>query len=109
MMETKRLIEAASAIAQATRMRVVESLAAEGPAGLAAGELATLVGTPPNTMSTHLAILARAGVVASDREGKVVRYRLLPDILRAMAEQLTSIADAAVVVTSELSEVVPAA
>ena len=75
-------------------MRVVESLAAEGAAGLAAGDLAALVGTPPNTMSTHLAILARAGVVASNRKGRVVTYRLVPDILRDIAGHLAAIASA---------------
>ena len=93
-MEVNGLIEALGAVGQATRLRILETLATEGTAGLPAGDLAALIGTPSNTMSTHLAILARAGVVASEREGRLVRYRMLPDGLRSMAEHLASIADA---------------
>ena len=39
------------------------------PAGLSAGALAEAVGCPHNTLSTHIAILARAGLVKGTREG----------------------------------------
>ena len=42
--------------------------------GFAAGDLAEQVGVPANTMSTHLAILARAGQVRSDRQGRTINY-----------------------------------
>src|SRR5208282_1333153 len=43
--------------------------------GLAAGAIADIVGAPHNTLSTHLAILARAGLVRGAREGRSIIYR----------------------------------
>jgi ArsR family transcriptional regulator len=40
-----------------------------------AGELARLMAIPQNTMSTHLAILARAGLVRGDRHSRSIIYR----------------------------------
>lgn len=40
-----------------------------------AGELARLMEIPQNTMSTHLAILARAGLVRGERHSRSIIYR----------------------------------
>lgn len=40
-----------------------------------AGGIATSVGGVQNTVSSHLAALTRAGLIASERSGRVVRYR----------------------------------
>lgn len=77
-----------SALAQPTRLRVTTMLAGEFPKGLPVGELATRVDTPQNTMSGHLAILARAGLVATRRIGRIVEYRVEPETLRSLAEFL---------------------
>ena len=90
-METEFLVEATAALAQITRIKVVAKLAEHGEEGLPAGELAKLLATPANTMSTHLAILARAGVVTAERRGRGVTYRLVPDTLRRIAAQLAEI------------------
>jgi ArsR family transcriptional regulator len=45
------------------------------PAGVAAGELARLIGVPQNTMSAHLAILSRAGLVIGERHSRTIIYR----------------------------------
>ncbi len=47
-----------------------------GPDGLAAGELARALKVPHNTMSTHLAILSRAGLVRARRESRSMIYAL---------------------------------
>jgi ArsR family transcriptional regulator len=39
-----------------------------------AGDIATQLSVPPNTMSSHLAVLSRAGLVASRKEGRSVIY-----------------------------------
>lgn len=71
-----------SALAQPTRMTVFAALAKHRPDGLPVGELAKLVDTPANTMSAHLAILARAGAVVASRAGRVVTYTIAPEVLR---------------------------
>jgi DNA-binding transcriptional ArsR family regulator len=47
-----------------------------------AGEIARLVGTPQNTMSAHLAVLARAGLVRGERRSRSIIYRADLDRLR---------------------------
>ena len=46
---------------------------------------------PQNTLSTHLAILARAGLVRSERRGRTVAYRADLGQLRAVTSGLTGL------------------
>jgi DNA-binding transcriptional ArsR family regulator len=73
-MDTSGAVEALAALAQETRIGVFRLLAGAGAAGLPAGEVARRLGVPHNTMSGHLAILARAGLVAARREGRSMIY-----------------------------------
>lgn len=83
-METNTAIEAFSALAQATRLETFRRLVRAGPEGLPAGAVARALETPPNTMSTHLAILERAGLVTSRREGRLVYYAASFDRVRGL-------------------------
>jgi ArsR family transcriptional regulator, arsenate/arsenite/antimonite-responsive transcriptional repressor len=74
-METNEVIDALSALAQATRLDTFRLLVRQEPEGVAAGELARVIGVPQNTMSTHLAILARAGLVRGERQSRSIIYR----------------------------------
>ena len=74
-MESDEIIEALAALAQTTRLAVFRRLVAAEPDGLAAGDLARELAVPANTLSTHLAVLARAGLVAAERRGRFVVYR----------------------------------
>ena len=73
-MEAKLAVEAFGALAQDTRLAVFRLRVEAGAAGLPAGEIARHLGTPHNTMSSHLAILARAGLVTSRRESRSIIY-----------------------------------
>ena len=73
-MEAKLAVEAFGALAQETRLAVFRLLVEAGAEGMPAGEIARRLGTPHNTMSTHLAILARAGLVTSRRESRSIIY-----------------------------------
>jgi ArsR family transcriptional regulator len=44
------------------------------PEGLAAGDIAKALAVPQNTMSTHLAILSRAGLVSAQRFSRSIVY-----------------------------------
>jgi len=68
-------IDALSALAQTTRLDTFRLLVSREPEGVAAGELARLIDVPQNTMSTHLAILARAGLVHGERQSRSRVYR----------------------------------
>lgn len=73
-MELERIVQALSALAQSTRLGVFRLLMKAGLKGLPAGAIAESAGVPSNTMSTHLAILARAGLVNSRRQSRSIIY-----------------------------------
>ena len=69
-MESDTAIAAFSALAQPTRLDVFRILVRQEPDGLAAGEIARRLNVPHNTLSTHLAILHRAGLVTAERHSR---------------------------------------
>lgn len=73
-MKTTHALSALSALAQETRLEIFRQLVRLAPEALPAGELADDLDVPPSTLSTHLAILQRAGLVQSERDGRIVRY-----------------------------------
>ncbi|MBV2149383.1 metalloregulator ArsR/SmtB family transcription factor [Sphingobium sp. AS12] len=83
-MENESAIAALAALAQSTRLDSFRLLVRHEPDGLPAGEIARLVGVPQNTMSSHLAILSRAGLVRSERHSRSVHYRADLDVLGAL-------------------------
>ncbi|MBN9584974.1 MAG: transcriptional regulator [Afipia sp. 62-7] len=74
-MESENAILALAALAQSTRLDVFRLLVRHEPDGLAAGNVAGLLAVPQNTMSSHLAILTRAGLVSPKRTGRSIVYR----------------------------------
>jgi ArsR family transcriptional regulator len=73
-MDEDAAIAALAALAQPTRLRVFRMLIKAGLDGLPAGAIAEAEAVPHNTMSTHLAVLARAGLVQSRRESRSIIY-----------------------------------
>ena len=82
-------IQTMSALAQPTRMELFAQLARAAPDGMTAGALAERVGIPPNLMSGHMAILSRAGLVASVRTGRNVIYSVVPAAIGGLVRFLT--------------------
>ncbi len=69
------VIAALGALAQATRLQTFRLMVSQEPDGAPAGELARLIGVPQNTLSTHLSILANAGLVHGVRQSRSIIYR----------------------------------
>ncbi len=86
-------LEVMSALCQSTRMNVVSLLVKAGADGMAAGALADATGSSHNTMSAHLAILFRAGLVESEKQGRSVVYRAKVEAVRKLAAFLQDVAD----------------
>jgi ArsR family transcriptional regulator, arsenate/arsenite/antimonite-responsive transcriptional repressor len=84
-MDNTAVILCLAALAQSTRLDVFRSLLASEPEGLSAGDLARGAGVPHNTMSGHLNILSRAGLVHSERQSRSIIYRADLDRFRAVA------------------------
>src|SRR5438874_9926909 len=74
-MESEDTILALAALAQSTRLDVFRLLVKHEPDGLAAGDIAKALAVPQNTMSSHLSILSRAGLVTAQRLGRSIVYR----------------------------------
>jgi ArsR family transcriptional regulator len=74
-MKKEEAITALSALAQGTRLDTFRLLVRHEPEGAPAGELARAVHVPQNTMSSHLAILSRAGLVTGERHSRTIIYR----------------------------------
>jgi len=74
-MDESSAIAALGALAQPTRLAAFRFLVAALPERVPAGEVALALGVPHNTLSSHLAVLARAGLVSAARQGRIVAYR----------------------------------
>ena len=74
-MDANEVINALSALAQATRLDTFRLLVSREPDGVPAGELARILAVPQNTMSAHLAILTRAGLIHGERQSRSILYR----------------------------------
>jgi DNA-binding transcriptional ArsR family regulator len=83
-MESKRALVALSALSHETRLSVFRLLVTAGPMGVAAGAIAEQLEVLPNTLSTHLGLLARAGLVVPARNGRVIRYSADYDGMREL-------------------------
>lgn len=61
-------------LAHADRLCVIRALVAAGPSGLAAGEIAALIGASPSRTSFHLNALAGIGFLRRERQAQSLRY-----------------------------------
>ena len=83
-MDNDSAIPALGALAQGTRLDAFRLLVRHEPQGLAAGEIAKALDVPQNTMSVHLATLARAGLIRSERRSRIINYRADLDQLKGL-------------------------
>ncbi len=84
-MESIDAIEVLSALAQTTRLAAFRLLVRKEPEGLPAGEIARELEIPQNTLSSHLGILAGAGLVRAQRDGRSIIYRADPNQVSALS------------------------
>ena len=72
------------AVQAPTRLEVFRLLMRKEPEGLSAGTIADAIGCPHNTLSSHLSILARSGLVQGTRDGRSIVYRADVEGIRAL-------------------------
>lgn len=82
-MDSTAGIAALAGLAQPTRLEAFRLLVSREPDGIAAGDLARALAIPQNTMSAHLAVLARCGLVRGERRSRSIVYRA--DLARVRA------------------------
>lgn len=74
-MDQERIILALAALAQPTRLETFKILVAAAPDAVPAGDLARRLAVPHNTLSAHLGVLSRAGLVSAERQSRLILYR----------------------------------
>jgi ArsR family transcriptional regulator len=77
-------LAALAALGQPARLNIFRLLMQREPDGLAAGAIAESIGCPHNTLSSHLSILARSGLIRGTRDGRSIVYRADIDGMRAL-------------------------
>lgn len=82
--------EVLAALADPTRRRILDLLAARGEA--TATILAAELPVTRQGVVKHLAALDRAGLIAGHRQGREMRYRVMPERLSATARWMDQVA-----------------
>lgn len=75
-MDITTTVKSLGALAQESRLAAFRLLVRRGDEGMAAGEIARALSIPHNTMSSHLAILANAGLINSRRQSRSIIYSI---------------------------------
>lgn len=88
-MDDERIALIAKALAHPARMRIVRLLAQQSEC--AGNELFSDLPLAQSTVSEHLAVLKRAGVVSSHQVGVSGVYCLNPDVVRELCTALSAI------------------
>ena len=83
-------VAALAALAQDNRLDVFRLLVQAGPAGMPAGEIASILKLAPNTLTFHFDRLKGAGLVTVRREGRsmiyVARYKTMDALLAFLTD-----------------------
>ncbi|HPF74347.1 MAG: helix-turn-helix transcriptional regulator [Rhodanobacteraceae bacterium] len=69
-METEAALASLAALAQPSRLAIFRLLVQAGPDGLGVGDLRDQLDLPGATLSAHLNVLRRAGLVQDRRDGR---------------------------------------
>ena len=89
-MDNKQVERISKALADQTRLRMFEAISSKGD--LTCGELVTLQGVTPATISHHLKILIDADLIECRKYGQFVRSRVLPETIQEYSAALARLA-----------------
>lgn len=73
-MDQDRVIDCFAALAQPSRMSVFRLLVRAGPKGMRVSDIAERLDMVPSTLSGHLSILKRSGLLQSTRKQREIYY-----------------------------------
>ena len=85
-MDRSQIEKISKALADATRLRIFEAISASNH--MNCGEIVSMRGVTPATVSHHLKILSEAGLIACRREGQFVYSQALPETIAAYTQAL---------------------
>lgn len=87
-MRKPEIVTALSALAQESRLDILQHLVAAGPGGRPAGQIAEVLGIPAATLSFHLKTLRQAQLIDCRRKGRLLVYRVNPAQIDALLDSL---------------------
>ncbi len=89
LMNRSEVEKISKALADQTRLRIFEAISASKQ--MNCGEIVSLRGVTPATVSHHLKILSEAGLIACRREGQFVYSQSVPETIEAYTRALAKI------------------
>jgi ArsR family transcriptional regulator, arsenate/arsenite/antimonite-responsive transcriptional repressor len=89
-MDRSEVEKISKALADTTRLEIFEAISASRH--INCGEIVSMRGVTPATVSHHLKILSEAGLIACRREGQFVYSRSVPETIEAYTRTLGKIA-----------------
>jgi ArsR family transcriptional regulator, arsenate/arsenite/antimonite-responsive transcriptional repressor len=89
-MNRSQIEKISKALADETRLRIFESISRCGH--LTCGELVTMRGVTPATVSHHLKILSEAGLISCRRNGQFVYSEAVPGTVERFTRTLAKMA-----------------
>src|ERR1700686_4675226 len=89
-MDRSEIEKISKALADETRLKIFEAISASR--AITCGQIVSMRGVTPATVSHHLKILSEAGLIACRREGQFVYSRAVPETIAAYSQALSKIA-----------------
>src|SRR5207237_10687055 len=88
-MDRSHIEKISKALADGTRLKIFQAISASKC--ISCGEIVSMRGVTPATVSHHLKILNDAGLIACRREGQFVYSEAIPETIKAYTRVLTKI------------------
>ena len=88
-MDRTQIQQISKALADETRLRIFEAISARDE--MTCGEIVSMRGVTPATVSHHLKILREAGLIETRRDGLFVYSRSVPSVIESYAKALAKI------------------
>jgi ArsR family transcriptional regulator, arsenate/arsenite/antimonite-responsive transcriptional repressor len=88
-MDHKKIERISKALGDETRLRIYESITTGDH--MTCGEIVSMRGVTPATVSHHLRVLQDAGLIACRRSGQFVYSQANPKVLREYTRQLSAL------------------
>jgi len=85
-MDRSQIEKISKALADATRLIIFEAISAKDQ--MNCGEIVSMRGVTPATVSHHLKILSEAGLIACRREGQFVYSEAIPETVESYARSV---------------------
>lgn len=88
-MDRARIEKISKALGDETRLRIFEAISSCDE--MNCGEIVSMRGVTPATVSHHLKILSEAGLIECRREGQFVYNKAVPETLEEYSQSLTAL------------------